>query len=225
MRSFLAIFVKDFKCFFRAKSIVAAAFGFSLLMVVVASFSFRQIGFSPSELLLITPGVIWLVFIFSGVIVLNHSFLIEKENDALSGLLLSAGRPALVFIAKAASNLLFLSLLQIFVIVIHSILFGVDVSQVFFQLLLISFLVICGFVCFGTLLSAMSVATAGREFMLPLLLFPLCIPLFAGAVFTTKELLLSGTISFDYFWLRLIIGFDVISIALSYVLFEHTVQH
>jgi len=224
MNEFAILFKKDITCVWRAKQLMLGTFGFALLLVVVASFAFRQVGYGQEELRAITPGILWLVFLFAGLIGLNQTFLFEQQNSALQGVLLSKVQPNVVYFAKLSSNFLFLSLVQILVLLAHGVLFGAEIFFVFPQLLFVTVLVALGFTALGTLLSAMAVATTSREIVLPLLLFPLSIPLVAGAVFLTRELLQSGSFPFASFWFTLVVVFDVISLVLAWLLFEFVVK-
>lgn len=220
MSNFKLLVKKDLLCLWRARQVLLATFSFALVLVVVASFSFRQVGFGQSDLQAVTPGILWLIFLFAGVIALNHSFLIETENDALQGLLFSKVDPGTVFLAKFSTNFVFLFAIQIFTIISHALLFGVEIFSVIPALIFITALAAIGFIAVGTLLSAISVSTPGRDLVLPLILFPLCIPLLAGAVFLTRELLQGGVFPWTSFWLVLILAYDAIALVLSWCLFE-----
>jgi len=224
MNVFLVLLRKDLLCLWRARQLLAATFGFAILLVVVASFSFLQVGYSGHDLKLLSPGVVWLVFLFAAVVGINHSFLIEKENEAILGLVLTPAAAETIYCAKALSNLVLLFLLQCVVLIVHGLLFGVDFSGVFFQLLLLTFLCCLGFVGVGTILSAIAVSTRGRELILPLVLFPVLLPLTAGAVHSTRELLLNGTLDYSDFWFVLILAYDVIAVTLSWVLFDYVLR-
>jgi len=219
-----ALFLKDTACILRAKHMLASCFGFSLLLVVVASFSFRQIGYGQDDLVSVTPGILWMVFLFSGVIALNHSFVSEVENKALVGVVLTRIDPGLIYLSKFAVNFLFVASLQIFAVVMHGLFFGVQMFPVVGEVIGISLLAAIGFSALGTILSSMAVITKGREIVLPLILFPLLVPLVAAAVFLTRGVLQTGAIDTESFWFTLLLVFDVISVVLSWLLFEHVVR-
>ena len=223
-RQLLLLVKKDFRCLGRAAPQLVATLGFALLLVVVASFAFRQIGYGESDLQALTPGIVWLIFLFSGVIGLNYSFLTEQENDALHGVLLTPVDPFLVYLAKCICNVVFLVVVQLLVVLAHSLLFSVALVPLLMPLLLVIFLAAVGFAAVGTLLSAMAVHSRSREVLLPIMLFPLCLPLLAGAVFLTREVLASGSLDTGTFWFSLLCGFNVICLTLSWVLFEHVTR-
>lgn len=218
------LMLKDFRCLWRSPEILVAVFGFALLLIVVASFSFRQIGFGNEQLTAITPGILWLVFLFCGSMCLNHSFELEERDGALRGLISSIDSVELIFLSKFLTNFLFLFVLELFALVVHSILFNIEVIPVLEDFLIILALFAFGFSAIGTLFSAMSVTSKSREILLPILLFPLCLPLVSACVVVSRELLLSGQIEYSGFWFVLVAVFDVVSFVLAWVLFEFVVR-
>ena len=128
-----------------------------------------------------------------------------------------------MFLAKWTSNYLFVASVLLIVLAAHGLFFGVDLSATFAVMVSISLIVAVGFVGLGTLLAAVAVVHRERELILPLVLFPLLIPLLAGAVFVTRELLTAGSVDVSGFWFVLICVFDVVALAVSTVLFEHVI--
>ncbi|MFN8388850.1 MAG: heme exporter protein CcmB [Bdellovibrionota bacterium] len=220
----LTLLRKDIRCLIRAKEWLAAVFLFALVLVVLASFAFRQIGYGAEELRSLTPGVVWTIFFFCGATSLNYGFVLEREVGALEGLLLSPVDPALVYLSKCISGFVFLLLLQAFVLTSFGTLFGVDLFASCGPLLSLSAAVTFGFVALGTLLASMAACLPGRDIILPLLLFPLSLPLLSGAVLVTREILSTGGIHYGGFWFLLVAGFDVISFTLAVILFEYAVR-
>ncbi len=215
---------KEFHCLVRSRHSPIGLFVFALVLVVIASFAFRKVGYGQEELRQLTPGILWTVFLFCGVVTLNYSFLPEEEGGAMSGLLLTGIDPFPIYAAKFIANFAFLLILQTFVLIIHSVLFGVDYRGAFLPLFGLSGLVVVGFSGLGTLLSAISVSVPGRELALAILLFPLSLPLISAAVLLTQEVLRSGVLPSGDFWFLLVLCFDVISLALAWGLFEHLVR-
>lgn len=231
MSAFVALLRKDLIALGRAAHLPLAVFLFAFVLVVVASMGFRQTGYGAVELHALTPGMVWLLFFFSGVVALNSTAAIEREGEACLAVVLSSTDPMTVFAAKAASNFLFLYLVALLVLISQSILFGVvllpeagSVAGGAFDYLLLVALVGIGFSAFGTLISAMAAWLRGREILLPLLLFPLCIPLFAIALQLHRELLEGGSLSLTGVAGVLLLCFDAVAVAVSTVLFEYVVS-
>lgn len=224
MRSFFSLCRKDFLYFSRSPGLSLSTFGFALLLTLVASFAFRQIGYSQRDLAEVTPGILWLIFLFSGVITLRNSFSFETEDAALHSIVYSSIDPGVFYLSKCVSNFVFLSLVQLFVLIIHGVLFGVEYFHVFYELLCLSLLGGLSFVCLGTLFSAIAASLPGRDVVLPLMLFPLSIPPVAGSVFLMREVLLGAGNVFEGFWFVLLLGSAVMSFTLSWLLFEFVVR-
>ncbi len=224
MRHLTILLSHDIRLLLRANHVLVATFGFAFLLIVVSSFSFRYVGITAEQIRLTTPGILWVVFLFTSVIGLNHSFAFEKELGAIRGVLLTPVDHGTVYLAKFMSNLIFLFLLQSFIILVHGIFFGVDYFGNLAELLLLSLLVVVGFSSFGTLLSGIAASLNGRDILLPLILFPVCIPLVIAVVELTRELLLGGSLNFDSFWFTLLCVVDVIGVIVSWVLFEYVVN-
>lgn len=219
MQLLLALLRKDALIFWRSKRFLVSAFGFSLLLIVVASLSFRTVGWGQHELKDVTPGILWLVFLFTGVLGLNHSFSAECDSGVLQRIMLCGASPSYVFFSKAIINLFFISIIQVFVIIVHGIFFGVDYFNVFFELFAVSFLASIGFCLIGTLMSAIVSTTSVRELLLPLVIFPVSIPLVSSAVEVSRGLIISGKLPLDSFSFLLLLVFDVTVFMLGWILF------
>lgn len=224
MRAFTILLRKDCQLLWRSKSLVIGIFGFALLLVILSSFAFLGLGMTEAQKLQITPGILWLIFAFSSVLCLNQSFLSEKENKAFISILLSPVSPNALYLAKWLSNTLFIFLLQLSVIFLFDIFFGVNVLSNFLYVAVVVLLAASAFSAIGTLLSAMSVHVRSRELILPIILFPLCLPLFSGAIILTQEVLQSGVLNFGSFWFWFLICANTIPLALSLLLFEFVVR-
>jgi len=219
-----ALFAKEVRCLFRARQWPIAVIFFAFVLVVLASFAFRRVGYGQQELLESTPGILWMIFLFSGLVSLNYSFFHEEEFGALIGLILSPCDPALIFISKFAANTVFLLVVTAFFTLMHSLLFGVEYGAHTWGLLGILALTSIGFCALGTIFAAMSASVRGRELILPLLLFPLTLPLVVAGLELTNELFgLNGDTSAAP-WFLLAAVFDVIAVTLSTVLFEFVVR-
>lgn len=221
---FFSLLKKDFKLLYGIKHQFYSILVFALVQVVVASFAFKKLGFGDTEILQLTPGIIMLIFLFTAVVTLNTSFVQEKEGDALVGLLLTGIDSALIFLSKFLINFSFLLLIQVLIVSLLSLFFNLMLFTYGYQLFLILFLSAFGFVSLGTIFSAIAVVTPGRELLLPLLLFPLVLPLIAAAVFLMQNLFNFDVIDFNNSWFQLLIVYDVVAFVLSLVLFEYVLR-
>jgi len=200
--------------------VITSSLGFALLLVVVASISLRASGFGEEELRTIACGISWVVYCFAGVVALNLNFVEESQDGALSAVMASGVEPVYPFVSKAFVNLVLLvgihllSNLALGVLLYEPMLYGLG------SMLIISVLASVSFCSLGTLLSAIAGATKGREIVLPLILFPLSVPILLASVSLSREVFEGGALATDGFWFSLEVGLGIISLALSSVLFE-----
>jgi len=224
LKAFFLLFTKDTKVLWRSKSLVVGIFGFALLLVVVSSFAFLGLGITEDQKIQITPGIIWLIFIFSSVLCLNQSFLSEKENKAFLSIVLSPVSPSAFYLSKWLSNTVFVFFLQLIVILLFEIFFGVSLVSKIGNLAVVVFLSASAFSAVGTLLSAISVHVRSRELILPILLFPICLPLISGSIILTGEIMQYGGFDLASFWFWLLVCANTVPLALSLLLFEFVIR-
>ncbi len=224
MKPFISLLKKDFTCLWRSPQILISSFSLSLLLVIISSFAFRQIGFGERELSEVTPGILVIIFLFSGVLALNHSFSGEYVQRPLTGIILTGIDPFQIYLSKFLNNYLFVFTLQLFTLFTHGLFFGAPVFSHFLSIVILSLLMSIGFVSIGTLLSAISALSRSLEILLPLILFPLIITPVAGFVFLLREVLLTGVINTSQFWFVLLVVYSIISLCISSVLFEYLIK-
>jgi heme exporter protein B len=172
----------------------------------------------------VAAGVLWLAVLLSGVLCFNRSYEREIEAGALDALLLYPGDRRSIFVGKLLANLTFVLLVEIIVVPVAAVLYSVRIAHVLLPLGLIFFLGTLGFVTLGTFYAAMSSRLRSREVLLPLLLFPMLIPLLIASVKATGGLLTGSLMNEAYGWSRVLVIFDVIFLAATYIAFEHVIE-
>ncbi|MFN8628184.1 MAG: heme exporter protein CcmB [Candidatus Binatia bacterium] len=217
----LALIRKDLQIEFRTKETLASLLMLGLLTLVVLSFAFDPTSELRPEA---APGALWVAVIFAGVLGLNRSFLAERENDCLQGLLLCPIDRGTVYLAKTTANFLFMMVAQLIVVPIFVFFFNVPATPALGAVFVALALGILGFAAVGTLFAAISVRTRAREVMLPLLLLPLVVPIFIGGVKITARVLAGKPLSEVLEWLNLLAGFDVIFLVVGWLVFEYAVE-
>jgi len=170
------------------------------------------------------PGILWVAITFAGILGLNRSFIYEVDQGCLLGLLLCPVDHYMLYLGKMIGNFFFMVIMEIIIIPLMIILFNLDILDILLPLLLIVLLGTLGFAAVGTLLSAISVNTRAREILLPVLLFPIAIPILLAAVKATGALINEGTFASAQSWIRILTGFDVIFLVISSLLFEYVVE-
>lgn len=216
-----AIVWKDFVTELKTRELLSAMFIFALLVILIFIFSINLSIVKASE---VGPGILWVAFLFAGTIGLNRSFMLEKENGCLMGLMLVPADRTTIYFGKLISNLIFLSIMELFILPLFMIFFNIDLLSHLGPLLVVVFLGTLGFCALGTLLSSLSSNLKTREIMLPILLYPLLIPIVIGAVRMTGQIL-DGVELFDMMkWIGLTASFDIIYIGVSIMTIDHILE-
>jgi len=219
LRKILTIVHKDIIAELRTKEMFSSMFVFALLVIVIFNFAFEL---RIANVKQVAPGVLWVAFTFAGMLGLNRSFILEKDKGCLEGLLLAPVDRSAIYFGKMLGNLIFMSVVEAIVLPIFWVLFNPPLFSP--ALILIIVLGTLGFAGVGTLFSAIAVHTRAREVMLPILLFPIVVPLMIAAVKITGGLLDGQPLSEMRNWLNLLVGFDVIFLTVSYMTFDYVVE-
>jgi heme exporter protein B len=210
---------KDLIAELRTKEILSSVLVFGLLAIVIFNFAFELKSVRMSDL---APGILWVAFTFSGVLGLNRSFMLEREGAALEGLMLAPLDRSGIYVAKMLSNLAFMLLAEAVLLPLFWALSNLRFFPL--SLILIAALGTLGFVAIGTLFAAMTVNARAREVMLPMLLFPVAVPVLLAAVNATGTVLAGEPLSAARGWLQLLIACDVIFLVLSLLTFEYVIE-
>jgi heme exporter protein B len=219
MRSFWAITLatlgKDIRLEWRSKDALNAMLFFSLLVVVIFSFSFDPVAEESRH---IVGGLVWIAFLFAAVVALNQTWARETRNQVLDAYRVSPAPANGLFLAKALGNFIFVSLLEALMTPLFVIFYNLRALGPTWQLIPIAILGTWALVVNGTFFAAMSLHTRSREIMLPLLLFPISIPALMGMVQATTAIL-TGEDS-ARFWIVLLLTYDVVFTTACLALFE-----
>jgi heme exporter protein B len=217
-----AILRKDLRAEFRTKQVFNSALVFSLLVIVIFSLAFQP---SADEATDLSGGLLWIAFAFAAVLALSRTFAREIPNDCMLGLQLAPISPAAVYLGKLLGNVIFLSLMELLLLPLFAIFYNLRLWERGGWLILILFLGSWGLAAVGTSFAAIATNVRLRELMLPVLLFPIEIPLLLSLVQATTDTIRGGDSMLDLaIWLRLAVGFDVIFTVLSLFLFEYLLE-
>ena len=221
LQKLTALVWKDLLAEFRTKELVSSMLMFALIVVVIFAFTFETGSAATQEA---APGLLWVAFTFASVLGLHRSMLHEVERGSLHGLLLAPLDRGLLFLAKAFGNIVFISLIEIPTFVLAIVFFNLEVGSVWDKIVAIFLLGTIGFAAVGTLFSAIAVNTRTREIMLPILLFPVQIPVILSAVNATAGALTGKTWTDLSGWFKILGAFDLIFILVCYVTFEYVLE-
>lgn len=217
----LLITMKDLKIEMRSKEVLLSMLIFVLIVVAIFQFAFEPGTKDASDY---APGLLWVAFTFAGVLGLSRTFMIEKENDCLQGLMLCPVDRGAIFLGKMIANIIFMGVMEAIALPLFSIFSNFNILPHLKWLALIMALSTIGFSCVGTLFSSMSVNTKTREVMLPILLFPIIVPIIIGAVKSTGRILLGDPYGNFAAWVKLLAAFDLIFLVACYLVFDFVIE-
>ena len=169
-------------------------------------------------------GAVWLATLFSGVLAFNRSFQVELESGALEPLLQYPGPRWTIFAGKLLGNLMFLTLMVVIVVAAGVVLFGVRVPSDWPSLLGVFALGVIGLVVLGTFYASMASRSRAREVLLPLLLFPMLVPVLLAATTASKALLGADVMHEAGAWIRLLAAYDLVFLIATFIAFEHVIE-
>ena len=210
---------KDIVLELRSRELIVSVIVFGLLVVVVFSFALDP---APGQAEALAPGILWVAFAFAATLAMNRAFVREQEAGALEGLLVSPVSRDAIFLAKAAVSLIFMLLIEAVLLPAYSVMLGF--SALSWTLGATIFLATVGFALVGTLFSALAAQTRSREILLPVLFFPIVLPVILGAVEATTRSIGGETFVGLGRWLPLIGIFDAVFLVICPWVFSFVVE-
>ena len=220
LKATFAIVQKDLAAEFRSRELLSAMLVFSMLVILIFNFALElDVKVRQS----VTAGVLWTTFAFAGTLGLNRSMAVEKDRGCMDGLLLAPVDRSAIFFGKAISNLAFMLIVEAIVIPLYAMLYNeVRIFQPeFLGVLLLGSI---GYIAVGTLLAAMSVQTRTRDVLLPILLFPIAVPVLLASVKASGGIIAGLPFAEVLTPLNLLIVYDVVFVAVSFMIFDFVVE-
>jgi heme exporter protein B len=221
LRKIWAIFRKDLLIELRTKDSLNAMLFFGIVVLVIFNFALESLRGSVRSAV---PGILWVAFAFSGTLGLNRMFAAEKENSCLQALLMLPVDRGVVYLGKMLAAAVFMLITEAVIFAFGMVFFNLTVWREIPYLILVFLIGTLGFTAIGALLSAVSVNTKMREVLLPLILFPVVLPIIINAVEATSIILNAA----DYGGLKLPVTimavFTIVFGTLSYLLFEYVLE-
>ncbi len=220
-RHLRALFWKELLLEARTRETAAAGAVFALLVLVIFNFAFDL---RVENVDAVAPGVLWVTIAFAGVLSLGRAFTRERDQHTLDGMLLAPVDRSTLYFSKAAASAAAMLLVEVVALPVFVGLFNLRVSLA--PMLAVLLLGTLGFAGVGTLFAAISAHTRAREVMLPLLLFPIQVPVILATVKTTGTAVGTGLglpEADGANWLGLLVAFDVLFLGLSVLLFDYAI--
>ncbi len=218
-RKVITITWKDILTEIRTREIIVSVLVFALLALVIFSFAF---GSGEESTKLVAPAILWVTFAFAGVLSLNRSFILEKEEGCIEGLMVCPVSREAIYIGKMLGSLLFMLIIEAIALLAFAVFFNLLILSL--KLVVIIVLATFGFVSVGTLFAALSVNTRAREMVLPILFLPMVVPVIISAVKASGLALSGKDWSALSSWLQIISAFDVIFFVVSFLIFTYVIE-
>ncbi len=216
-----AIFQKDLLIELRTKDAFNSMLFFGVVVLVVFNFALSS---ARESMRSAVPGILWAAFAFSGTLGLNRMFAAEKENSCLQGLLMIPVDRGVIYIGKMLAAAVFMLISELIIFIFSLVFFNLTVWNEIPWLILVFLIGTLGFAAVGTLLSAIAVNTKMREVLLPLILFPVILPILINAVEATNVILNAGDLSALRLPLTIMSAFTIVFGTAAYLLFEHVLE-
>ena len=214
-----AVLWKDVRIELRTKDMFTSMAVFAVLSLLILNFAFDLRVPNKST---VAPGVLWVAFAFAGVLGLGRAFINEKDKGSLAGLLLAPVDRSAIYFGKMLANLIFILIVEVFIVPLTVLFF--NVSLISFSLLLVLVLGTMGFAIVGTVFSALAVNTRAREVLLPVLLFPVLLPVLVAGIRATIGLVEGQPLSDFSNWLGLMVIFDALFLVVAVLTFDFVVE-
>jgi heme exporter protein CcmB len=220
LRQYLAMVRKDLQVEFRTRDILFTTALFALLMIVIFAFAFLT---DPTRTRDYGPGIIWVTVLFSSTVGQNRLFERERENGCLWAMLLSPADPGVVFLAKATAQFLFTTLMELPTLVLILVFFDLNVTMPgpFVAAILLGTVALS---LVGTLFSAMLMNARMKEVLLPLVTYPLLVPVVIAGVKVTAVSVGAPVLEEPGMWLQFLLGFDMIFGVATWFLFGRMIR-
>ena len=221
LRLVRAIVWKDLTTERRSKAGFNAVAFLGVLILLLFGFA---LGPDAEALRNAAAGALWLAILFAGVLAFNRSYQLELDGAALEPLLLYPAPRWTIFAGKLVANLLFVLLVEAIVVPVAIVLFQVRAPGGWLPASGVLLLGSIGFVALGTFYASMASRSRAREVLLPLLLFPMLVPVLLASSEATSALLAGDPMQDAGAWIRLLAMFDVIFVVASFLGFDHVIE-
>ncbi len=214
-----AVLWKDLRIELRTKDIFTSMAVFAVLSLMIFNFAFEL---RIPDKTVVIPGVLWVAIIFSGVLGLGRAFISEKDRGSMAGLLLAPVDRSAIYLGKMLASLLFILVMEAFLLPLMVIFFNTNFISL--PLLLVLFLGTLGFAAVGTVFSGLAVNTRTREVLLPVLLFPVMLPVLMAGIRATIGFMEGDTLVDMMKWINLLLFFDIMYLVVAYMTFDFVVE-
>ena len=210
---------KDLLQEWRSKDMLTAMFAFAILTLFIFNYAMEL---SPINRAEIAAGIIWVVVVFAGTLGLNRSFTAEQDQGCFDALVMAVPDVSAIYFGKMLTNWLVMLFVSVLIVPIYSLLYNQSLFNAGFLLVLV-----LGAWCYsaaGTLIAGMTVQTRMRDLLLPILLFPILMPVNMAVVKSASGILTAAPFGDVQAWLVLLAAYGIIVTTVSIMVFEYVIR-
>lgn len=229
-RRALALVWKDLLTERRSKAAFNAMAFFAALLLFIFSFALGpdappgMAATGGTMLQFLWPGLLWVAIFFTGILALGRSFQIELESGGLEALRLYPGDKKAIYLGKLTANLLVLAAMELILVPLSAVLYNIDLWTKLPALFGVTLLGSVGFAAVGTFYAALTANLRAREVLLPLLLFPVQVPVIVAAVRATALVVRGDPMGELTTWLTILALTDVVLLTVCTLTFEYAIE-
>jgi heme exporter protein B len=216
-----AIVRKDLVLELRSRERIASMGAFAVLAGILFNFSIDTTTVRPQD---VAAGLVWMTLVFGGLLGVGRTFQIESQDGALQGILMSPTPKDAIFLAKVTANFVLVFTVALLVLAVFALFFGLDLTRNLGWVVLVLGLGSLGFVALATLFAAVSTGTNMAETLLPILVFPLLVPMVVFGVGSTGRLIAGRPFTEVEGNVRMLGAFAFAALAAGAVLFRYVVE-
>jgi heme exporter protein B len=221
VRQVWAIALKDLKVELRTRERIAAMGAFVVLVAILLNYAVDRGIVHPGE---IAAGLVWITLVLAGLLGLARTFELEKQDGALEGLLVAPVPRDALYLGKVLSNFVLLAVVVLLTVAVFAFFFQMAIPGNPFLLAGVFLLGTAGFTALGTLFSAITAGSRMGETLLPVLLFPLLVPLVTFGASATANIMAGVPVEESMQGLRVLAAFTLVALAAGVVLFRFIVE-
>lgn len=225
LRHVKALAWKDVRVEFRSREIIYTMSFFAAMVVLLFSFAFLKQSATTNDMLDVSdlsPGFVWVAVLFAGTLGLSRAFDRERETGTMRALLLAPIPRAAIFLGKSVAIAIMVLVVQAVVVPLVALFFDAPLFDHPLPLVCTLVLGTVGFSVVGSVFAAMLLKTGSRDVLLPVVLYPILVPLFIAAIKAT-EAMLAGSLGDSWFWIRFLAVYDTIFLIAALWTFESLV--
>lgn len=220
-RQVAAIVWKDLVLEARSRERITSMGAFAVLAGVLFSFSIDTSTVRPQD---VAAGLVWMTLVFGGLLGVGRTFQLEAQDGAFQGVLTSPAPKDAVFLAKTLANFLLLYVVSLLVLAVFALFFGLGLGTNLGWIVFVLALGSLGFVALGTLFAAIATGTSMGETLLPVLVFPLLVPMVVYGVESTDRLIVGRPLAEVEGNIRMLGAFAIAAMAAGAALFRFVVE-